>query len=84
MTQKDQIFVVNAIVINPTQETMTSNVINQPINAAAKLSAIVKIHKYKGLHEGHYFIPMATKVHGTPKRDVDCFIRESVRLFHNR
>ncbi len=47
-----------------------------------KLSAIVKIRKYRGLHEGHHFIPMAMKVHGALECDMDRFIRECVRLFH--
>jgi len=27
---------------------------------------------------------MAMEVHNTPKHDMDCFIRECVRLFHDR
>jgi hypothetical protein len=49
-----------------------------------RLNAIVKIHKYGGLHEGHNFIPMAMEVHDTPKHDMDCFIRGNACLFHNR
>jgi hypothetical protein len=41
---------------------MTSNVINQLTNEIAKLSAIIKIRKYKGLHEGHHFISVAMEV----------------------
>ncbi len=65
---------------------MASNVINQLANATAKLNSITKIHKYKykRLHEEHHFIPMAMEVHGAPKHDMDCFIRECARLFHNR
>jgi hypothetical protein len=45
----------NVVVIGPTRETMTFNVIIRPTGAIAKFNAIVKIHKYKGLHEGHHF-----------------------------
>jgi hypothetical protein len=41
------------------------NVISQPIGAIVKLSTIVKIRKYKGIHDRHHFIPMAMEVHGT-------------------
>jgi hypothetical protein len=50
------------------------SVISRPTATAAKLNIILKIHKYKGLHEGHHFIPMAMEVHDTPERDMDCFI----------
>jgi hypothetical protein len=63
---------------------MASNVINRPTSAVVKLSAIVKIHKYKKFHEGHHFTPMAMKVHGATGCDMDCFIKECVHLFHNR
>jgi hypothetical protein len=49
-----------------------------------KLSAITKIHKYKRFHEGHHFIPMAMEVHNAPKHDMDHFIKECARLFHDR
>jgi hypothetical protein len=49
-----------------------------------KLGAIVKICKYRRLHEGHYFIPMAMELHNAPKHDMDCFIRECAYLFHDR
>jgi hypothetical protein len=49
-----------------------------------KLNTIVKIHKYKGLHEGHHFIPMAMEVHHAPEHDMDHFIRYCARLFHNK
>ncbi len=45
-----------------------------------KFSAITKIHKYRKLHEGHHFIPMAMKVHNAPRH----FIKECVHLFHDR
>ncbi len=62
---------------------MTLNVISQLTNAATKLSAIIKIYKYKGFHEGHHFIIMAMEVQGALECVMDCFIKESVCLFHN-
>jgi hypothetical protein len=35
-------------------------------------NAIVKICKYKGLHERHHFISMAMGVHVTLGHDMDC------------
>ncbi len=84
MTWEDQIFVANVVVIDPMWETVALSVISQLVGAIAKLSAIAKICKYKGLHEGHHFISMAMEVHGTPKRDMDRFINECVRIFHDR
>ncbi len=63
---------------------MASSVISRPVGVAAKLSAIVKIDKYKGLHEKHHFITMAMEVHGALGRDMNCFIREHAHLFHDR
>jgi hypothetical protein len=63
---------------------MALSVINQPTSVVANLSAIVKIHKYKRLHEGHHFILMAMEVHGAPGWDMDCFIRECAHLFQDR
>ncbi len=63
---------------------MVSSVISYPTNIIAKLSAIVNIRKYRGLHEGHHFILMAMEVHGAPEHDMDCFIGECARLFHGR
>jgi len=60
------------------------NVINPSIVVTTKLSAIVKIHKYKRFHEGHHFIPMVMEVHGTPRCDMDCFIKVCARFFHDR
>jgi hypothetical protein len=84
MTQKDQVFVVDAMVIDLTHEIVASNVISQPTCAATKFKAIVKIHKYRGFYEGRYFISMAMEVHGAHKCDMDRFIKECVRFFHNR
>jgi hypothetical protein len=72
------------MIIDPTWEKMASSVISQPIGAIAKLSAIAKIYKYKGLHERHHFIPIAMEVHNTPRCDMDRFIKECARLFHDR
>jgi len=63
---------------------VASNVIIQLIGVVAKLNAIVKIRKYKGFHEGNHFILMAMEVHNTLECDMDRFIRECARLFHNR
>jgi hypothetical protein len=49
-----------------------------------KLSTIIKIRKYKKLHERHHFILMAMEVHSASKRDMDCFIKECARFFHDR
>jgi hypothetical protein len=61
---------------------VVSNVINRPPSATAKFNTIVKIYKYKGLHERHHFILMAMEVHGIPQHDMDRFIRECAHLFH--
>ncbi len=60
MTQEDQVFIINVVVIHPTQE---KNAISQLTNVVAKLNAIIKIRKCKGFHERHHFIPMAMDVH---------------------
>jgi hypothetical protein len=84
MTQKDQVFIADVVVTNLKWETMALNVISQLEGAMVKLNAIAKIRKYRGLHEGHYFILMAMEVHGAPGCDMDHFIRECDCLFHNR
>ncbi len=71
------------VVINSMREMVGSNVINQPTGVVTKLSAIAKIHKYKGLHEGHHFILMAMEVHGVLRHDMDCFIKYAY-FFHHR
>jgi hypothetical protein len=63
---------------------MISSVINQPTSVVEKFNTIIKIHKYRRLHEGQHLIPMTMEVHGAPRRDMDCFIRECVRLLHDR
>jgi hypothetical protein len=59
MIREYQAFVANVMVNNLTWETMIINVINQLVGAIVKLNAIVKIRKYRGLHDKHHFIPMA-------------------------
>jgi len=54
------------------------------ISQLAKFNAIAKIRKYRGLHEGHHFIPMAMEVHDTFERDMDHLIKERACLFHDR
>jgi hypothetical protein len=46
-----------------------------------KLNVIVKICKYRRLHEGHHFIPMAMEVHGASRHDMDRFIKECACVF---
>jgi hypothetical protein len=65
------------------RETMASSVISWSTCAVVKLNAIIKIHKYRGLQEGHHFILMAMEVHGAPNHDLDCFIKERARFFHD-
>ncbi len=59
MTQKDQAFVANVVVIDSTWKIVVSSVFNQPTRATSKFNAIAKIYKHWGLHEGHHFIQMA-------------------------
>jgi hypothetical protein len=66
MILEDQVFVVDVVITNATQETMAMNVISQPTSADRELNTIAKIRKYRRLHEGHYFIPMAMEVHNAP------------------
>jgi hypothetical protein len=58
MTQKDQVFIADVVIIDPTREIVASNVISWPTCATVELNTIVKMYKYKGLHEGHHFIQM--------------------------
>jgi len=82
MTRKDQVFVANVVVIDATQKIMASSVTSWLIGVVVKLNAITKICKL--LQEGHHLILMAMKVHNAPKCDMDCFIRECARLFHDK
>ncbi len=84
MIHEDQVFVANVVVTNPTQETVAISVISRPTRATAELNAIAKICKYRGLHKGHHFMPMAMEMHHAPGCDMDCFIRECAYLFYKR
>ncbi len=72
------------VVTDLTWETVTLNVINRPTCVIVEFNAITKIHKYRGLHEGHHFIPMAMEVHNAPMHDMDRFIKECAHLSHHR
>jgi hypothetical protein len=63
---------------------VASSVISGLVGADIEFSAIAKIYKYKGFHEGHHFILMAMEVHNALGCDMDRFIRECAHLFHNR
>jgi hypothetical protein len=78
------VFVVDVVVIDLMWETVALNVINWLTCAAMELNAIVKICKYRRFHERHHFILMAMEVHGAPKCDMDYFIKECARLFHDK
>jgi hypothetical protein len=84
MICEDQVFVADVVVTNSRREMVVMSVISRPTVTIAKLNIILKIHKYRRLHEGHHFILMAMEVHGTPGHDMDRFIRECVHFFHNR
>ncbi len=60
------------------------SVINRLIGVVAKFSAIIKIRMYNGLHERYHFILMAMEMNDALRRDMDCFIKECARLFHDR
>ncbi len=68
------------MVTDVTWEIMVTNVINQPLGAVVKVSAIVKICKYRRFDEGHHFIPMAMEVHNAFGHDMTCFIRKYVHF----
>jgi hypothetical protein len=63
---------------------VVTNVISRPSSVVAKLSANIKFHKYKRLHEGHHFTPMAMEVHNAFGHDMNFFIREYAHIFHDR
>jgi hypothetical protein len=81
MIQEDYVFVADVVVIDPKWETMVLNAINWLIGADAKCNAIIKICKYKGLHEGHHFILMAMEVYNTFGHDMGHFIQDCAHLF---
>jgi len=72
------------VVIDPTREIVALSVISRLASAVADLNVIAKIYKYRGFHEGHHFILMATEAHGAPRRDMDYIIKECAHLFHDR
>jgi selenocysteine lyase/cysteine desulfurase len=84
MTQEDQVFVADVMVIDSKQKIMVLSVISRLIGATTEFSAIVKICKYRKLREGHHFISMVVEVHDAPMHDMDCSIRECAHLFHDR
>ncbi len=84
MTRENQVFIVDVVVINSPWETITKNVISQLASANAKLKAIAKICKYIRFSERRHFITMATKVHNALRHDMDRFIKECARLFHDK
>jgi hypothetical protein len=84
ITQEDQVFIADVVVIDLMWKMVALNVISWPIGAIVEFNTVTKICKYNGLHEGHHFIPMAMEVHGTPGSNMDCFIRECAHLFHDR
>jgi len=63
---------------------VVSSVISQSTSVIIELNTIAKICKYKKFHEEHHFIPIAVKVHSALGHDVNHFVRECIRLFHNR
>jgi hypothetical protein len=81
MTHEDQVFIVDVVVINPTREMVATSVISRPVDVTTKLNTILKIRKYKKLHEKHHFILMAVEVHGAPGCDMNHFFRKCARLF---
>jgi hypothetical protein len=82
ITQKDQIFIADEVIINSTQEMMSLNVINWLAGVAVEFNAIAKIRKYIGFHEKHHFIPMTMEVYDAPSHDMDRFIKECARFFN--
>jgi hypothetical protein len=84
MTCEDQVFLINVVVSNMTWEIVVLNVISRPTCVVVELNAIAKIHKYRGLHEGHHFILIALELHDAPKHDIYRFIMECACFFHDR
>jgi hypothetical protein len=48
------------------------------------LAPLLRSTNIKGFLEGQHFILMAMEGHDAPMRDMDCFIKEHVHLFHDR
>jgi hypothetical protein len=76
-------FVANVVIIDSIKEIGALSVINWPTCVVVKLNTIVNIYKYRRLHEGHHFIPMALEVHDTLEGDMYRFIRECAFFSHN-
>jgi hypothetical protein len=72
------------MVIDLTQKIVALNVIIRLTCAIAKFSANSKIHMNRRLHEGHHFISMAMEVHSALGLDMDRFIKECARFFHDK
>ncbi len=72
------------VVTNLMRGTIASNFISRPLGTVVELNVITKIRKYRWIHEGHHFIFMAMEVHNAPMCDMDHFIKECVRFFHDR
>ncbi len=72
------------VIIDLMREVTTLNVINRSTSVIVELSVIVKIHKYRRLHEGHHFILITMEVHNTFEHDMDHFIKECAYVFHDR
>ncbi len=84
MTWKDQVFVADVVVTDPTQKTVASNVISWPVGVIVKLNTIAQIRKYRRLREGHHFISMGMEVHDALGHDMNHFIKECARLSLDR
>jgi hypothetical protein len=84
MIHEDQVFVADVVVIDPIKKIMVTNVISWLASVGIELNTVVKINKYREFHEGHHFISMAMELHNTPEHDMDCFIKECARLFHDK
>ncbi len=84
MIREDKVFVVNVMVTNLTRNMLATCVINWLANVVVKINAIVKIHKYRRVHEGHHFISMSMEAHDAFKHDMDHFIKECAHIFHDR
>jgi hypothetical protein len=63
------------MVIDSMRKTVALNVISRLAGVVTKLNVIAKIRKYRRFREGHHVILMTIEVHGTPKHDMDRFIR---------
>jgi hypothetical protein len=66
------------------RKVVALSVINRSTSAIMELNVIVKIHKYRRLHEGHHLILIAMEVHNTLEHDMDHFIKECAYVFHDR